>query len=72
MYLEQLKVKGFRNVVNKSNQIVSLENPVKRYNKVSVSYNEITVCKIERFEIVKFEIENIFIFSLYLKTFFLF
>ena len=62
MYLEQLKVKGFRNVVNKSNQIVSLENPVKRYNKVSVSYNEITVCKIERFEIVKFEIENIFIF----------
>ena len=71
MYLEQLKVKGFRNVVNKSNQIVSLENPVKRYNKVSVSYNEITVCKIERFEIVKFEIENIFIF-LISKIFFLF
>lgn len=71
MYLEQLKVKGFRNVVNKSNQIVSLENPVKRYNKVSVSYNEITVCKIERFEIVKFEIENIFIFLIF-KIFFLF
>lgn len=71
MYLEQLKVKGFRNVVNKSNQIVSLENPVKRYNKVSVSYNEITVCKIERFEIVKFEIEDIFIF-LISKIFFLF
>ena len=71
MYLEQLKVKGFRNVVNKSNQIVSLENPVKRYNKVSVSYNEIIVCKIERFEIVKFEIENIFIFLIF-KIFFLF
>ena len=71
MYFEQLKVKGFRNVVNKSNQIVSLENPLKRYNKVSVSYNEITVCKIERFEIVKFEIENIFIFLIF-KIFFLF